>query len=93
MPAEKIDVQRLTRQFHDMYEGLAPRFGYETRPETRKFDPDSTNGELMQAVCAEIARLLLEEAAKVCEAGMDGTSRQYSDACFSCASLIRSLKP
>lgn len=68
MPTEKIDVRRLARQFHDSYERLAPRFGYETHPETREFDPESPNGRLMQAVCAEVARIVIEECAKVCEA-------------------------
>jgi hypothetical protein len=40
--------------FHETYERLAPWFGYETRPETREFDPDSVNGRLMIAVCEEI---------------------------------------
>jgi hypothetical protein len=44
----------LAKQFHDTYERLAPSFGYETRPETRVFDPDSANGRLMIAVCKEI---------------------------------------
>jgi hypothetical protein len=44
----------LAKQFHDTYERLAPSFGYKTRPETRNFDPDSTNGRLMVAVCREI---------------------------------------
>ena len=44
----------LARQFHDTYERLAPSHGYETRPDTRDFDPDSPNGRLMTAVCKEI---------------------------------------
>jgi hypothetical protein len=40
----------LARKFHDEYERLAPTFGYETREETREFDPDSQNGQLMVAV-------------------------------------------
>lgn len=44
----------LAIRFHEAYERLAPRFGYETRPETRKFDPQSPNGRLMVAVCREI---------------------------------------
>ena len=31
----------LARLFHEMYERLAPSFGYQTRPETRQFDPKS----------------------------------------------------
>jgi hypothetical protein len=44
----------LAKQFHDTYERLAPTFGYETRPETREFNPESPNGRLMIAVCKEI---------------------------------------
>lgn len=40
--------------FHETYERLAPSFGYETRTETRKFDPESKNGHLMVAVCDEL---------------------------------------
>ena len=43
------------RRFHDTYERLAPKFGYTTREDTRVFDPDSPNGKLMTAVCAELA--------------------------------------
>ena len=42
--------------FHETYERLAPNYGYETRIATRKFDPDSPNGQLMIAVCGEIYR-------------------------------------
>jgi hypothetical protein len=44
----------LAIKFHEIYERLAPSFGYETRTETRVFDPESKNGRLMIAVCAEI---------------------------------------
>ena len=44
----------LAKQFHTTYERLAPSYGYETRRETRKFDPDSANGRLVVAVCQEI---------------------------------------
>ena len=47
--------------FHETYEHLAPEFGYETRTETRSFDPDSPNGRLMVAVCEEILRKLAEK--------------------------------
>lgn len=48
------DVKRLALLFHDTYERLAPKYGYETRPETRKFKASSPNGKLMLAVAAEI---------------------------------------
>ena len=52
----------LAKQFHDIYERLAPSFGYETRSETRDFDPDSVNGMLMIAVCKEIMESLMPNA-------------------------------
>jgi hypothetical protein len=44
----------LARKFHDTYERLAPSFGYETREDTRDFDPNTKNGKLMVATCAAI---------------------------------------
>jgi hypothetical protein len=58
-------AERLARRFHDLYEKLAPEYGYETKEETRQFDPDSPNGQLMIAVCriiySEIVQNLAEE--------------------------------
>lgn len=48
------DALSLAVRFHEIYERLAPSFGYETRPDTRAFDPASKNGRLMVAVCGEI---------------------------------------
>lgn len=44
----------LAKRFHEIYESLAPEFGYETREETRDFDKNSPNGKLMIATCREI---------------------------------------
>ena len=44
----------MAEKFHEKYERLAPLFGYETRDETKLFDPESPNGKLMIAVCSEI---------------------------------------
>lgn len=52
----------LAEKFHDTYERLAPSFGYETRPDTKKFDPNSANGKLMVAVCSEIKSLIEKKA-------------------------------
>ncbi|WP_439448682.1 hypothetical protein [Stenotrophomonas sp. ATs4] len=49
-----MDVEQRAREFHEAYERLAPQFGYETRPETREFDPYSPNGRLMMAVIAAL---------------------------------------
>ena len=46
--------EKLARRFHEVYERLAPSYGYETRSETREFDPESPNGELMIRVCGEV---------------------------------------
>lgn len=53
----------LAQNFHRVYEQLAPQFGYETRPETRGWVADSPNGKLMRAVCAELIRSGVLQAA------------------------------
>lgn len=50
-------------QFHNIYEKLAPQFGYATREDTKEFDPDSPNGRLMIAVCGELQEILTQGAA------------------------------
>jgi hypothetical protein len=45
---------QLARACHNIYERLAPDFGYKTRTETRDFNPETPNGKLMVAVCREI---------------------------------------
>ena len=57
-----VDAVAAARKFHDAYERLAPSFGYETRTETRLFDPDTPNGKLMVAVCGEVVGPLLSAA-------------------------------
>lgn len=52
------NAEDLARFFHDTYERIAPSFGYETRQETRAFDPATPNGRLMVAVCEEFSRLI-----------------------------------
>ena len=54
MDAALTDAGSLARMFHDEYERQAPNFGYETRPDTRTFDPLSPNGLLMIAVCRTV---------------------------------------
>jgi hypothetical protein len=53
-PQAQADAEQLARRIHEAYERLAPSFGYETRKETRAFDPTTPNGKLMIAVCAEL---------------------------------------
>jgi len=49
-----VSPLELALLFHETYERLAPTFGYETRVESRAFDPTSKNGLLMIAVCTEL---------------------------------------
>lgn len=51
------DPMVLATRFHETYERLAPSFGYETRADTKTFDPESKNGRLMVAVCAIASEL------------------------------------
>lgn len=57
-----MDATELAKKFHDAYERLAPDYGYETRKETRAFDPHTPNGRLMIAVCQEIGGQIEREA-------------------------------
>lgn len=52
----EITPNALALEFHETYERMAPDFGYETRQDTRRFDPETPNGRLMIAVCADIIR-------------------------------------
>ena len=65
------ETQKLAELFHDTYETLAPAYGYETREDTKVFDPNSKNGKLMIAVCgaveAQSSQLLLEKVMEVVE--------------------------
>ncbi len=44
----------LAKKFHDLYEMYAPDFGYETRDDTKVFDPTTKNGQLMLCVAEKI---------------------------------------
>lgn len=72
------DALRLATRFHEVYERLAPSFGYETRPETRAFDPTTPNGKLMVAVCDEIRSSLAQEAAETCLRELDDFANEES---------------
>ena len=55
------DPLALAILFHVTYEKLSAEFRYETRTETRIFDPVSPNGKLMVATCAEIQKAIAED--------------------------------
>ena len=44
--------------FHNTYEKLSSKYGYETRQETKIFNAESKNGKLMIATCAEILKII-----------------------------------
>jgi len=50
----KLTPLALATMFHENYEFLAPTLGYETREDTKVFDPESPNGKLMVQVCGII---------------------------------------
>ena len=54
--SKPISAVAMAEQFHEAYERLAPEYGYVTREETKIFNPDSPNGQLMIAVCSEVCR-------------------------------------
>jgi hypothetical protein len=58
---------QLAARFHEAYERLAPKYGYETRPETKEFRPASPNGQLMIAVCKVILDELSCQQYKPCD--------------------------
>jgi hypothetical protein len=53
--------EELARAFHETYERLAPRFGYETRRESAVpwEEVPENNKQLMIAVCAELLGTVL----------------------------------
>lgn len=77
VPTHGMTPLYLATMFHEAYERLAPSFGYETRPDTRSFDPDSKNGRLMVATCAAILdRVRMPVAAVGAQAAEQG-ERHY----------------
>ena len=55
------EAYKWAREFHNLYEETAPMFGYETRKETKEFDPKSSNGRLMAYVCFNIIHQAVAE--------------------------------
>ncbi len=97
-----MTAEELAILFHATYERLAPSFGYETREETRTFNPDSANGKLMIAVCdavlgpiyadmaKEIARLKAQRS--VSRAELDAIKLTMSDAHAGVADSLAELE-
>lgn len=81
-----VDGRKIAQEFHDAYERMAPSFGYETRKETKAFDPGSPNGRLMIAVCTLIGnRIQLEGFEAGFKTGLrEGPPRPDQVECPSC---------
>jgi hypothetical protein len=62
---------QLAELFHETYERLAPSFGYDTRPDTRAFNPETPNGRLMVAVCRKILATIQADRLTSFRAGFD----------------------
>jgi len=60
--ASKVWPADVAAKFHEVYERLAPSFGYQTRPETRKdwVDLPEGNKQLMMAVAKEVLLYIAE---------------------------------
>ena len=56
------DPLALAVLFHTTYERLSSQHRYETRKDTRIFDPESSNGKLMIATCSAIQLIIQEES-------------------------------
>jgi hypothetical protein len=61
--------------FHETYEANAPRFGYETWRNSRRFDPDSNNGKLMLLVCSKVVEVAQAENAALRERAEETRAR------------------
>ena len=78
----------LARLFHDTYERLAPDYGYETRKETRDFDPASKNGRLMIATCDAIIAAIDGDGHSCEDCGYSATNEMF-DGGSNCAVCSR----
>ena len=65
----KISPIKLAVIFHETYARLAPKFGYETRGETKIFNASSPNGKLMIEVCREMQDYIIENTILNAEGG------------------------
>lgn len=67
-PKELDNWEKVAFLFHNTYEGLAPKFGYETRKDTKAFDTKSQNGQLMIATCkAVVSHFLTQQRTELLE--------------------------
>lgn len=90
---QAIHGEALARRFHEAYERLAPSFGYETRTETRQFDPTTPNGRLMIAVCGEVGMIPRETLIAVYDAvSRSNITRDLKTPDMKASIVIRALR-
>lgn len=57
-----MGAKELAKIFHNVYEKLAPIYGYKTREDTKEFDENTPNGKLMIATCEGVLNMLDAES-------------------------------
>jgi hypothetical protein len=62
---KRISAIKLAVKLHEIYEQLAPKFGYETRNKTKAFNASTPNGKLMIEVCREIQEYIINHLEKI----------------------------
>jgi len=65
MRNKRISPIKIAVIFHETYERLAHKYGYETRKETKLFNASSPNGKLMIEVCREMQGYILSRAGEL----------------------------
>ena len=84
-PSARQEAEQLARQFHESYEKHALFYGYQTRIETRQFDPMTPNGMTMIAVMEDV---MLPALLAAKQRGREATYHQdYLDGLFAYASV------
>lgn len=52
----------LAELFHNIYEELAPQFGYKTKEETKIFSEHTPNGKLMIETCHKVLKEIKDKS-------------------------------
>lgn len=77
----RTEAERLAQRFHEIYEDLAPSFGYETRKESAKpwAEVPERNKLLMTAVCRQIISAAASRVPEPQLCGICGMNEAYHD--------------
>ena len=95
MKPKELDWEKVAFLFHNTYEGLAPKFGYETRKDTKAFDNKSQNGQLMIATCkAVISHYITQQRTELLEEipkKIKGKNKEFVEGYNNCLDDISNL--